>query len=323
MPKKEVTSDERLNLAISLITLLLNQKMVDIPIEQAAAHFEVPTKLLREIVRTMNEAEDLSKFSSFFYIDVDELEDRGVLRLVEARTLTQLPRLTTHQITAIATGLDYLANLPDFKNDPELDRLKEALVGSAVAKVQHPSAIDNRLESIQQAVGAGVRIECQYVNQSGISRRRQIQPLRIDFITSKYYLRGVCDDSDMLKSFRLDRISDIQLLEQKIEPSSARISIPDEIYGDNPGSLAVEVRVAPQAREFLWGYPLQQKTSDPSSGVLTATIITGNFNTLGRQVLKYGGAVTVVAPEQARQAVYAYAKAVLDERNDQELEVKR
>jgi proteasome accessory factor C len=320
MPKKEVTSEERFNLAISLVTLLLNQKLTDLPIDQAAAHFEVPTKLLREIVRTMNEAEDLSKFASFFYIDVDELEDRGVLRLVEARALTQLPRLTMHQTTALATGLDYLANLPNFKNDPELDSLKEALVGSTVAKIQQPSAIDYRLEALQQAIGAGVRVSCMYVNQSGSSRQRQIQPLRIDFITSKYYLRGICDDSDMLKSFRLDRISEIELLEQKIEPKSTGIQIPDEVYGDNPGNLAVEVRVAPQAREFLWGYPLQKQTSVDSTGELTATIITGNFHTLGRQVLKYGGAVTVLAPEQARLAVYAYAKAVLDELHDNVME---
>lgn len=305
MPKKEVNSEERLNLAISLINLLLAEG--EVGFAEAARHFDVSEKTLRDLIRTMNEAEDLSRFISFFYIDLDLLESEQILRLVEAAALNELPRLSRQQTLALATGLDYLAVLPNFSDDPELKRLREVLTGSRAPVIETPSAIEDRLAAIQSAISTRRVLRCRYVNQSGESRLRGIQPLRIDFVTAKYYLRGVCEDSRMLKSFRVDRISEIEVLDSEISPETAQITIPEAIYGDSPGELEVTVRVAPEAREFLAGYPLSNRVATDSDGTLQAKIITGNFHTLGRQVLKYGGKVQVVAPTEARDSVRSFA----------------
>lgn len=305
MPRKEVNSEERLNLAISLVNLLLAEG--EVGFADAAQHFEVSEKTLRDLIRTMNEAEDLSRFISFFYIDLDLLESEQILRLVEAEALNELPRLTRQQTLALATGLDYLAVLPNFSSDPELKRLREVLTGSHAPSIETPSAIEDRLATIQSAISARRVLRCRYVNQSGESRLRGIQPLRIDFVTAKYYLRGICEDSLMLKSFRVDRISEIEVLDVEMSPDTAQVTIPEAIYGDSPGELEVTVRVAPEAREFLAGYPLASRAATGADGSFQAKIITGNFHTLGRQVLKYGGKVEVLEPAEARASVREFA----------------
>lgn len=311
MPKKDVTSEERLNLAISLVSLLLAEG--EVGFSDAANHFDVSEKTLRDLIRTMNEAEDLSRFISFFYIDLDLLESEGVLRLVEAEALNELPRLSRQQILALATGLDYLATLPNFSSDSELSELRQILSGSRAPTLEVPSAIEQRLELIQGALTSKRVISCRYVNQTGESRLRKIQPLRIDFVSAKYYLRGVCEDSRMLKSFRVDRISEIEVLNAQIDFEALSIDIPDAIYGDAPGELEVTVRVAPEAREFLSGYPLASRTASAGGGGLEAKIITGNFATLGRQVVKFGGKVEVLSPPEARESVRTFASRMIAE----------
>ena len=310
MPKKEITSEDRLNIAISLINLLLAEG--EVHFSKAAAHFEISEKALRDLVRLMNEAEDLSKFISFFYIDLDLLESENVLRLVEAEALNQLPKLTTQQMIALATGLDYLAGLPNFSVDPEFTELREALSGSKAPRLDSPLAIEQRLETLQHAVLQRRLIRCRYVNQAGETRTREIQPLRLDFSAAKYYLRGVCEDSHILKSFRVDRISEVELLDQQVTKDALALDIPDAVYGDTTGGLEVLVRVAPDAREFLYGYPLASRTTSSEDGY-EAKIITGNLATLGRQVVKYGGKVEVLAPINARDAVREYAARVIAE----------
>ena len=311
MPKKDVTSEERLNLAISLITLLLSEG--EIGFAEACTHFDVSEKTLRDLVRTLNEAEDQSRFTSFFYIDVDLLETEQVLRLVEAEALAELPRLSRQQTLAIATGLDYLSTLPGISSDPELTELRDILSGSRAPSLSQPSAIEKRLVALQEAVSKQRVVSCRYVNQSGESRVRRIQPLRIDFVSAQYYLRGVCEDSRMLKSFRVDRISEIEVLDVETDQEVRNISIPDAIYGDSPGQLEVTVRVSADARHFLSGYPLASKTTFKPDGSFEAKIITGNFATLGRQVSRHGGKVEVLSPPEARESVRAYARRLIAE----------
>ena len=310
MPKKEVSSEERLNIAISLVTLLLNQD--ELALDAAANHFEVSVKTLRDLVRTMNEAEDIRRFTSFFYIDVDLLEEEGVLRLLEAQALRELPKLTKQQAMALSAGINYLAGLPHFSVDPELQSLREVLAESNPPHYESPNAIEARTHQIQTGITGKRVIQCRYVNQSGESRTRRIQPLRIDFVSARYYLRGVCEDSRMLKSFRLDRMSEIVVTTDTIPLDSLSLAIPNEIYGDNPGEIEVTVRLRPDARDFLWGYPLTTRVSSQGD-TLEATIVTGNLHTLGRQVLRYGGKVEVISPADARAAVRIYAERIASE----------
>lgn len=318
MPKKDVTAEDRLNISISLVSLLLSEG--EVPLPEAALHFGISEKLMREIVRTMNEAEDISKFTSFFYVDLDLLDSENRLSLIEANALTELPTMTRQQTLALAAGLDYLAGLPTFAVDPEMQQLQQALVGSRAPQPTTPSAIETRLAAIQNGITQQRQIRCRYVNQLGETRLRNIQPLRIDFVSAKHYLRGVCQDSQLLKSFRVDRISEIEILDDPVTPDAAAIEIPDEIYGSSPGSLEVRVRVAPEAREFLWGYPLRTSVTIDSDGFQNATLITGSFATLGRQVLRHGGKVEVIGPPEARAAVLAFARRVIEQVSGQSVE---
>lgn len=111
----------------------------------------------------------------------------------------------------------------------------------------------------------------------------------------------------MLKSFRVDRMSEIVVTTDQIPTESLKLAIPNEIYGDNPGQIEVTVRLRPDARDFLWGYPISSRVTSQGEA-LEATIVTGNLHTLGRQVLRYGGKVEVISPQDARMAVRQYAE---------------
>ena len=105
MPKLNTfNGEDRLNFLLSLVGFLQNRGPVSIA--EAAQHFELSVEYVRKAVTSINEARaDINGFEEwFFMIDLDALEEEGMLSLTDNLVLDGAPRLSTRQTSAIAAG---------------------------------------------------------------------------------------------------------------------------------------------------------------------------------------------------------------------------
>lgn len=319
MPKVEFDSEDIFNLALSLVGLILSDGPMTL--DELENYFHMPKKTLIRAARAIGNSEDLYRFESHFYLDDELLEEEGIIDFsVGLAVLESPPPLSRSQATALATGLDYLASLPQFAGNQELNELRQIFgQATAVKSVEisvHP--LNDLLEKLRKAITQKLSVNMNYQNQSGETSQRQVDPLRIDFVGKRYYLRGFCLKTHELRSFRLDRISQLEITDRAVSQASLSALIPDEIYGANPGNYLVEIEVEPHAFEIFWNFPTQTAPQQLSNGNFRGTIRMGNPSALARHVVRYGGAVRVLEPSEARASVRRFAELALGEQKIRE-----
>lgn len=310
MPKQEIDAEEQFNLALSIVGLILRDGPHSL--KELAEHFEFSEKTIRKAVLTIGNSEDIGNFRTHFYLD-DELLELGEVDFTAADVeLSQPPVMSQRQIAALATGLDYLASLPQFETSSALSELRGAIGGSTptgVARVSRTREL-GLLTLIQEALLGGLAISCEYQNQLGERTARMIDPLRIDFVSEKRYLRGFCHKNQAVRSFRLDRIVSLEVSATPISEAALTSQIPEEVFGEGSSEYLVRIAAKPEAAEIFWNFPSvgQLKAID---GELVGDITLGSLQALGRHVTRYGGLVRVISPRSAIDSVREFAMSAV------------
>src|SRR5215469_12479300 len=96
------------------------------------------------------------------------------------------------------------------------DALRESIrtVEDVVAIEPGPWVVSTSVECLIRAASAirtGQRIGFAYCSHSGVASRRQIEPYAVMHIDGRWYLIGHCLSRKAMRTFRLDRVSDIEL----------------------------------------------------------------------------------------------------------------
>ena len=311
MPKQEIDGSELFNLSLAILGLVLEEG--DQSVAELAQRFGFSEKVIRKAVEAVYTSEDLSKCETHFYLNFDAYEEESVVSFSSGNTnLAGPPTLSKRQLSSIAIGLDYLASLPHFQSNSELSTLRAAIQESApmpVTKLESSRELEH-LEILQQAIELRVSVQCDYRNQSGEQSQRNIDPLRIEFVGRRHYLRGYCHQRQEVRSFRLDRIREVELTDQAIAEHALEAAIPEEVFGEGLGETEVVIAAEPEATEIFWNFP----TSGPQraqDGRTVGKILVGNLSTLPRHIVRYGGMVEVLEPAEAREQVRLFAQRVL------------
>lgn len=310
MPKQELDGVELFNLSLSIVGTVLRDG--DQSVSELAELFEVSEAALKKAVLAIANSEDVRTYETHFYVDMDELDEGFVSLSQGMSSLSEPPALSRRQLSSIAIGLDYLAAIPQFQADSDLKALRELISEHSPAAVtaHDPSRLSEQISHLQAAILKGRAVECEYVNQTGSRSKRIIEPLRIDFIGRRHYLRGFCRSTSELRAFRLDRIQSIELADSKIAETTKTLRVPDEVFGDAGQEQAVNIIASPEAAEIFWNFPVNQAPKRKGD-MIEGSILVGNMAALGRHVAKYGGMVRVTGPENARLAVRQFAQRAL------------
>lgn len=310
MPKQELDAGELYNLALSIVGLVFKDGPASIT--ELAEHFEVSEKAILKAVNTIANSEDVANFKTHFYLNYDALEEGEVDFGIGEGNLEDAPVLSANQASALAMGLEFLSSLPEFAGNGDLAELKKHLTSSVVTTNTSLWSIGlEQLELIRSAILNQTRVSFDYVNQLGKHSQRQVEPLRIDLIGAKHYLRGYCLTSREVRSFRIDRITNLIATDDPISEEARGSEIQDEVYGTGLG-LEVEILAEIHAEEIFWNFPTASETKRVG-GKLTGVITVGNFDALARHIVRYGGAVQVVSPAEARAAVSRFAEQALEQ----------
>lgn len=327
MPKlNSFNGEDRYNFMLALVAYLQNRGTVTVA--EAAEHFGLDAKYIRKAVTSINEARaTVNEFEEwFFFIDVETLEDEGVLSLISNQVIDDVPRLSTRQASAIAAGLNYLATIPGFSEDADLQKLQELLAAGGSRGINpliesRPGSAEAGAEVIRRAMILGNQISCEYINQKGERSVRSIEPLRLDPRADGWYLRGYCPLHKEVRNFKLDRMRAIQVLDEPLSAEAKRIEDFEEaLYVASASDTAVTVEVQPEGYRLISESKTVSEPVTVDSSTVRAEIMVGHLPNLGKLVARYGGAAKVIAPAEARAIVKKYALAALGEDTHDQIE---
>jgi proteasome accessory factor C len=314
MPKSSsLTGTDRYNFMLALTGYLISNRQQRI--EDVASHFAVSEKEIRSAVVTISlSGVGLYRPDELFFLDYDLLEE-GIIDLSFAPTLESVPRLSTRQAAAIASGLSYLVQLVEPSDQNQILELltilgKGAAGQQALPFMVQPASKDADFEVARRAVAESRAIGCSYRNSSGEVMNREIEPLRLESRDSNWYLRGFCRTNKEDRIFRLDRMREIVLLEV-FEYRSDQRTQTEEIYAVRASDTEVLFEVDPEAFSLIADYKPDFEIVGNKS--IQVKIPIGQLENLGRIVARYSGRVRVLAPENARSAVREFVAQALGE----------
>ena len=313
MPKSsKISGTERYNFMLALTGYLIQnrqQKITDV-----AEHFGVSEQEIHNAVVTISlSGVGMYRPDELFFLDYDLLEE-GIVDVSFAPTLESVPRLSTRQAAAIASGLSYLESVLDESDRAEVAELMNLLSdgGKHTSEMPfkvHPSRVDAEVTLTRQAISEDRLLSCSYINAANEVTSRQIEPISMESNDSIWYLRGYCRTKKEVRVFRLDRMRDIALEKEKL----VRAEYPEidfsGIYSVSDSDTNVVFDIDPEGFGMLADY----KPEYPAVGdkTLRVSIPIGDISTLGRVVSKYSGHVRVIEPEAARRVVFEYASRAL------------
>ena len=133
---------------------------------------------------------------------------------------------------------------------------------------------------------------------------RRLDPYLLHFSRNNPYITGWCHKRNMARWFRVDRIQEIKLLEEKFEvdPSFDRETHVMSAFQHEVGGTPQEVAIwfdgptAPYIRERRW-HP-SQRIEEHSDGALTLRLVVRGLNEVKRWVLFYGRGAKVLGPPE-------------------------
>jgi proteasome accessory factor BC len=230
-------------------------------------------------------------------------------------------RLSPLEAKALMLALDLVGPLVAATAASDLDSVRakvtEAFGGYGAPSVPAtvPSADDQLvLTRTTDALRDRRVLSMEYYSQSrGELTWRQIEPLALQRLTTNWYVIAWCRRAEDVRSFRLDRIKQVEVLD---EHSPEREVDLDGYLADTPAELAdaprsVHVRFAPSVARWV-----VENRSDASplidGSALLRTAASGDA-WLIEEVLKYRGEAEVLEPADMRERVAERARALADE----------
>ncbi|MGK5543668.1 helix-turn-helix transcriptional regulator [Streptomyces sp. URMC 127] len=234
-------------------------------------------------------------------------------------------RLAADEATALLVAARAVATLPGLR---ESDR--QALV-RATAKIEAAAG---------EAAGASSRLSVTFESEGGVfadvdraiaERRRvwityyspardelterEVDPIRL-FVVGHTYMEAWCRLSEARRTFRLDRVAEIRLLDEPSDPPPVELrDLSEGLVQPAAEDPEVVIETGPGGRWVAEYYPHDSAEELPGGG-LRITLRTPDPASLRRLALRLGGDGRIVSPaaladsarEAAREALAAYGE---------------
>lgn len=321
MAEKKLKDSDRFNLMLALTALLFSGK--EYKVEELAKHFNVSKTEIILAVKLVSYTELIDIYDRPPYrVDYSELEEDGIVYMTfdTEDSLTDVPRLSSRQASAIAAGLVYLSSIPGIAEIGEIEELQK-IIASGIVRGDTgieidivPGSIDADIAILREAITRGLCISADYLSLKGETTiARVIEPKRLEPAGEFIYLRAWCPVSNDTRAFRVDRMRDAKILEDRpISQDALSAQIPDDIYQPAETDTEVTLQVEPEAYSLIYDYKPSEEPIDIDKYTKQFKIMVGDVRNLGRIIARFGGAAKVIAPAEARTAVRDFALSAIE-----------
>lgn len=313
--RKPLLTADRVRAYLTLVPYLLERG--EVSLEEAAADFEITVDEMRRMVQKLTviglpgDAGYWQAPQELFDINWDLLEEQGIIEITNDVGLRRAPRLTAREAAALLAGLQLTASLPAVAASNLVAGLIAKLARGAGARptevIVAPGPVDDVRTVVAGALSAHRAIAFTYRAPDTEPTTRTVDPVKVLITDGQWYLQGWCHLRRAMRTFHLDRVSDVTMTDIPIvhagDPVPALFA---SGAADEDATLRMPEALAPLLGEFL-----DQADVEVGDGVLTAHVRVGDPARLRRLAARFGGRLEVRSPGAARTAAREWASAGL------------
>ena len=289
---KKATPLERASRMLDLVPFLHSHQ--GISVDELAAEFKIERKELLQDLQALWMCGE----NKFDYMELDFESDYVFIR--NADTLKAIRSLATTERIALIIGLTLIeADLSDEDIRAEVTTLRNKLGVNLESQVSATPLISSAdITLIDKAISSRRILEFSYYSPSNDSKTsRRVDPLYCKVEHGIQYMVAYCHSSGAQRTFRLDRISNLTILEERAKKSEAK-SVEKPL-------LEVTVKLHKDLRrnrESLGGSVIQKKDS------LQVKIFSEYW--LLRTVFSGLGGIELIEPDDLRESIHKRAVEV-------------
>lgn len=310
---------ERLTRLLALVAYLA-ERPDGVPVAQAAEHFAVPESRLLEDINLLW----VSGTPGYLPHDLIDFHadalDHGVIRLLDARGMDRPLRLAPGEAVALIVALRRLRESAGESAPEALDSALTKLIAAAGESASAAEAVtvvarepDPALHAHEQAVREALRTKHQlrlrYVSASDVVTERHVDPVVLHDDGGVAVLRAWCHRARGARSFRLDRILEVDVLPAE---AGAHPDLAADEPGHGPDAVRATIHLASAARWVAEKVPAE-KVIDGPEGSFHLTVRIGDWAWATNLLLSLGEHVLAVTPAAVGREVAARARAALAE----------
>lgn len=244
--------------------------------------------------------------------EVSVIEDRILVEM--AHELREPLRLSPRE----ALGLILAGEAAAAAVGEELPALSSALSAIKAAAGVPPGVMveldeegSKWLPALRDALASRRRVRLRYRGRGDtVATDRILDPWTLLVSDGSWYVQGRDDRSGEARSFRLDRIADLQVLDVPAAPMPKDATLRPPHYEPGPRDLEVELVLAPEVR-WVADKVRADAVADLPQGWLRVVFHTDALAWVRRLVLGAGPGVTIARPVELAAEVAAAAESAL------------
>lgn len=310
-----VTSAERLRRLLALVPYVVTRQAVGL--SETAATFGMTE---RELIDDLNLAWCVELKSPEPYCPIDLSYEDGLVTISQAESIARPLRLAADEASALLVALRMLAEAGG--DGDAVTRLVAKIEDAAGASAAASSQVRIQIEppngpgvpaAVDAALAAGKRVHLRYyVPGRDEATERDVDPIKLLVIQGRTYLRGWCRLAEGVRTFRLDRVLDVEVLDlpAEVHEEAEPVDVDAVLFRPSEADVWVELELAAGARWVTEYYPCESVT-ELGEGRLRVVIRTPDTRWVRRLALKLGEEARVIAPAELAEEVRAAAAAAL------------
>ncbi|HEU5223244.1 MAG TPA: WYL domain-containing protein [Candidatus Lumbricidophila sp.] len=292
--------------------LRLRQEFDIVTVTEAAEHLGLPAQQIRDDVKLIAMsgipgATGNYEHNDLFDIDWGAFEDDDLLILQHSVAVEAMPKFSSREASALIAGLAYLSEQPGFTDSTQLASLRAKLAAGASAAptsvLVAPGLVDAAVGTLREAIAAGQQVAFDYLTGGESRTRRTVDPQRLVSDGPIWTLQGWCHTRQGHRSFRLDRMTHIEVLP---DAADEHPEPPTPGYQGSQDDLVVNVELPLDALPLIAGYVVGAR-QEPIGDRVRVTLRFAHEYALKRLVAGFPGVITVISPAAAKHAVADWA----------------
>lgn len=322
MSLRPMLATDRAALMLQLVPYLVGKG--EVSIAEAADEFDVSAEQMRSMVEKLTVI-GLPGDGGFwqlphemFDIDWDLLDERDLIVITNTVALERSPKLTAREAAALLAGLQLARTLPGVGDSALVTGLLAKLARGAASTpadvIVAPGPVDDVRGVVDAALRQGVAVSFTYRAPDADATTRTVDPIKVHIASGQWYLQGWCHLRRAVRTFHLERVSDLTLTEIPVSHHADPVPALFQPSENDPiARVRFDRSVAPLLGSYLDGARI-----DAEGTMATATVQVADEHSLKRLAARHGGQVEILEPAAAREAAASWARAGLAQYRDTE-----
>ena len=245
---------------------------------------------------------------------IDAQWEGGRVFVTNADTIARPLRLGRDEALTLMVGLRALAAVPGLGERDAIERAMAKLEGATGASAEAAARVEvaisegveaDLLADARRAVETRRRVHLTYfVPSRDESTERDVDPMRVVNLDSRWYLEGWCHRAQDTRLFRMDRITGLEVLDEDgTPPADATLRDPTPARSPPVPTTSGSPCGSPPGATWVSDYYPVESVETDADGSQTVTLRTADTLWLRRLVWRLGGLGTVVDPPDLAAAV--------------------